>query len=208
MGDGLEITGDFSEAERARFTEVLEEAIEVVEGEEVDYAIGGSIAAMTWGRPTSIEDIDVILSPTDAPRVLKAFDRAGHDTEEPETWLYKAKKNDVTVDLIFEMESSMYLDEQMAAHTVLSEAFGVRLRLMSAEDYVISQALSTKEDTAAYWYNALSVLGKTDIDWDYLVERASRGPRRVLALLIYAESNDLAIPKTAVRRLFESVYGA
>ncbi len=49
------------------------------------------------------------------------------------------------------------------------------MRLMAAEDFIVSQAMSAKEDTPDYWYNALGVLAKSKLDWDYLVERASRG---------------------------------
>jgi hypothetical protein len=208
LGDGRDILGGFTEKERDRYAEILAEAIELVESEGIDYAVGGSLAANTWGRPTSIGDIDIIVAPTDAERLIKAFEADGYETDQAESWLYKAKKNDVTVDIIFEMEFSMYLDDDMASHTVLTELFDTRLSLISPEDYIVSQALSTKEDTATYWYNALSVIATTDLDWEYLSQRASRGPRRVLSLLIYAESNDLPIPKQVIRRLFESVYGS
>jgi hypothetical protein len=40
------------------------------------------------------------------------------------------------------------------------------------------------------------------------VERArSTGPRRLLSLLLYAESNDLAVPTRVVESLFDTVHG-
>ena len=191
-----------------QFREVLAEAIRIVEEEGVPYVIGGSIASNEWGRPSAVGDVDLIVQPTEAKRLLKAFDSAGYDTEESDPkWLYKAKKGDVSVDLIFEMEGHLYLEDVMVARAALSEIHGTRLRLMAAEDFIVSQAMSAGEDTPDYWYNALGVLAKTQLDWDYLVERASRGPRRVLSLMIYAQSNDLPIPDGAIRRLFETVYG-
>lgn len=191
-----------------RFREVLAEAIEIVEGEGISYLIGGSMASNHWGRPSAVGDVDMIVQPTDAKRLLKAFDAAGYQTEEAQpNWLYKAKKGDVSVDMIFEMEGHLYLEDVMVDHGELVDVHGIRFRLMSAEDFVVSQAMSTGEDTPDYWYNALGVLAKSELDWDYLVERASRGPRRVLSLLIYAQSNDLPIPDGAIRRLSETVYG-
>ena len=191
-----------------QFRDVLAEAVRIVEDEGIPYVIGGSIASNEWGRPSAVGDVDLIVQPTEAKRLLKAFDSAGYDTEEADpNWLYKAKKGDVSVDIIFEMEGHLYLEDAMVGRAALSEIHGTRLRLMAAEDFVVSQAMSAGEDTPDYWYNALGVLAKTQLDWDYLVERASRGPRRVLSLMIYAQSNDLPIPDGAIRRLFETVYG-
>lgn len=201
-------TREVGPEELERFRAVLAEAIEIVEGEGIAYLIGGSIASNHWGRPSAVGDVDMIVQPTDAKRLLKAFDAAGFEAEEAKpSWLYKAHKDGVSVDLIFEMEGDLYLEDTMIEHGELVEVHGTRLRLMSAEDFVVSQAMSAGEDTPDYWYNALGVLAKSQLDWDYLVERASRGPRRVLSLLIYAQSNDLPIPDGAIRRLSETVYG-
>ena len=201
-------TREVEPEELEHFRDVLAEAIDIVEGEGIHYLIAGSMASNHWGRPSAVGDVDLVVQPTDAKRLLKAFDAAGYDTEEAEPkWLYKAKKDDVSVDLIFEMEGHLYLEETMVDHGEITELHGTRLRLMSAEDFVVSQAMSAGEDTPDYWYNALGVLAKSQLDWDYLVERASRGPRRVLSLLIYAQSNDLPIPDGTIRRLSETVYG-
>jgi predicted nucleotidyltransferase len=190
-----------------RYSDVLSEAIDIVEGEGIGYVVGGSLASIHWGRPGSHGDIDVMIAPPDAKRLLKAFDAAGYDTEVTfDQWLYKARKNDITVDLIFEMENAMYVDEQMIEHGSIEDVHGVRLRLMGPEDFVVSQALSTAEDTPDYWYNALSVLARPDLDWDYLVERAANGPRRVLSLLVFAQSDDRAVPEIAIRGLFDTIY--
>lgn len=202
-------TTEVNAEELERFRTVLAEAVEIIEEEGIPYLVAGSLASATWGRPTSVGDIDVVVGPPDAKRALKAFDAAGYDTEEAEPqWLYKARKDDVSVDIIFQMQGDLYLDEQMVEHGTIDEVQGTRLRLMAPEDFIVSQALSAKEDTPDYWYNGLGVLAKAQIDWDYLVERASRGPRRVLSLMIYAQSNDLPIPDTAIKRLFETVYGS
>ena len=128
------------DAERQeKFREVLAEAIEIVEGEGISYVIGGSMASNHWGRPSAVGDVDLIVQPTDAKRLLKAFDAAGYETEEAQpNWLYKAKKNDVSVDIIFEMEGHLYLEDVMVAHGELIELHGTRLRLLSAEDFVVS----------------------------------------------------------------------
>src|ERR671919_516068 len=48
-----------------------------------------------------------------------------------------------------------------------------------------------------------------ELDWDYIVDRArSSGPRWLLSLLLYAESNDLAVPSWVVESLFATVHGS
>ena len=201
-------TTEVSPERKKVFAAVFADAIEVVEGEDLPYVVGGSLASMQWGRPTSIGDIDIIISPPDAKRLLGAFDAAGYETDEPEPqWLYKAKKDDITVDLIFQMQGDLFLDDAMVERGQLRDIEGTKARVMPPEDFIVSQAMSAREDTPDYWYNALGVLARSDLDWDYLVERASRSPRRVLSLLVFAESNDLSVPDTAIRSLFLELYG-
>ena len=201
-------TEEIDEERLDAFKRVLAETIELLEEQDVPYLAGGSLCSNEWGRPSSVGDLDLIVDPRDAKRFLKVLADAGYDAEEAEPqWLFKAEKHGVTVDLIFEMEGHLYLDEVMLGRGVLKDAYGVKVRLMAAEDFVVSQAMSAKEDTPDYWYNGLGVLAKSQLDWDYLVERASSGPRRVLSLMVYAQSNDLPIPDGAIRRLFETVYG-
>lgn len=201
-------TRPVSDAEQQRFYEVLGETVALTEDEGIPYVVAGSLCSNRWGRPSAIGDVDLIVAPQDAQRLLKRLESAGFDTEEDEPqWIYKATKSGVTVDVIFEMQGALYLDDDMIDHSSLEEIEGIKLRIMSAEDFIVSQAISTGEDTSNYWYNALAVLAATDIDWDYLVQRSSRGARRVLALLVWAQSDDRPIPDGVIRRLIEAIYG-
>lgn len=204
---GVDEASKVKGSEDEEFIGVLSEAIEIVESSGKDYVVGGSLATKTWGRPVSPGDVDLIVTPADAPSLLEAYGKAGFETkEEDPNWIFKASKGNTTVDLIFEMEGAHYLDDEMMERSTIVEHYGVRMRMMPPEDYVLSQALSMQEDTPDYWYNALVVLTKSEIDWDYLIQRAKVSPRRILSLLVFAQSNDLGIPNTPIRRLFESLY--
>ena len=72
-------------------------------------------------------------------------------------------------------------------------------------DLVVMKALSHDEESPRHWHDALGVLAKVDLDWDYLLERASLGPNRVLALLHYALSVDVPVPASAINHLHELV---
>ena len=123
-----------------------------------------------------------------------------------EHWLSKAALDGVTVDIISRSTPDIPLDDEMVRRAVTGSYEGRRLSLVPPEDLVVMKALAASEDTPRYWYDALGIIGHTDLDWDYLIRRArANGPRRILALLLYAWSNDLVVPGDPVRTLFDLV---
>ena len=81
--------------------------------------------------------------------------------------------------------------------------------LVSPEDLVVIKALAAAEHSPRHWYDALAVIGRTELDWAYLLSRARlAGPRRLLSLLLYAESNDLPVPTRVIESLFDTVHGS
>src|SRR5207244_3537451 len=72
----------------------------------------------------------------------------------------------------------------------------------------VMKAVAATEDTPRYWYDAIAIVGHTDLDWDYLVRRArAAGVRRVLSMLLYAQSNDLVVPTWVLQSLAELILG-
>lgn len=68
------------------------------------------------------------------------------------------------------------------------------------------KAVAAGEDTARYWYDALGILARSELDWSYLVARARQhGARRVLSLLLFASSIDLVVPAEPVQLLWSFV---
>ena len=192
-----------------RFVRTLEECVEALAARDIDYVLIGGIASATLGRPRETKDIDVFVKEEDIKKAVAALERAGFDTKEPELdWLYKANKHDVPVDVIFKGSNDVYLDDEMSKRALEREFKGVSVRLVPAEDLVVMKALSHEEETPQYWHDALAIISSNEPDWDYLLRRAERGPRRILSLLIYAESMDLVVPDEVIRRLFARVYDA
>jgi len=140
-------------------------------------------------------------------RVLEVLAQRGFRTEVIyEHWLSKAALDGVTVDVISRSTPDILLDDEMVRRAVIGSYEGRRLSLVPPEDLVVMKALAASEDTPRYWYDALGIIGHTDLDWDYLIRRArANGPRRILALLLYAWSNDLVVPGDPVRTLFDLV---
>jgi hypothetical protein len=84
---------------------------------------------------------------------------------------------------------------------------GTDALIMCPEDLVVIKAVAASEQATRHWHDALALIARCDLDWDYLVDRARQtGPRRVLSLLLYAESNDLPVPAEMTELLFAAVH--
>jgi predicted nucleotidyltransferase len=197
------------DTDEERFVSVLRDAVRAIEDADIPYAMIGGIPSVVLGRPrwSPNEDIDFFVKPEDAKKVLEVLDKAGFETEERDPqWLYKAKRDDVVVDVIFRSSGDFYIDDEMFQRAFIGEFKGLKLRMLAPEDLVVMKALAHKEDTPQYWHDALSIIARSELDWDYLVRRAQVGPRRALSLLMYAQSNDLAVPDRTIKALFDLIY--
>ena len=204
MGQG-EVT---REDDEQTFSEVLGEAVRVVEDEGLPFVVFGSIASIIYGRPGKTGDIDFLMKPQDATRALEALERAGFEAKvDNPRWLFKAFRSGVLVDIITQIKRDMHLDDEAYERARVEEFAGQKLRLISPEDAVLVEAMSHEDQVPEHWYNALGIMARTPLDWDYLVHRAQFSPRRILALLIYAQSNDLIVPEEPVQALYRQIYG-
>jgi predicted nucleotidyltransferase len=194
--------------ERERLLDAVDRTLRALDEVEIDYVFVGGVAAALLGRPRVTHDVDILVRPEDARPLLVALGNQGFETEERfPHWLYKAHGPDQLIDIIFRSAGDIYLDEEMVRRAERRSFHGREVQLMAPEDMVVMKALAHEEHTPRHWHDALAVLGESVIDWDYLVRRAHKGPRRVLSLLLYAQSNDLPVPDLAVRKLFATVMG-
>jgi predicted nucleotidyltransferase len=185
----------------------LKEAVEAVGQAGYRFLVLGGLASSLVGRPRWTHDIDFLVRPDDARDVLAVLRAAGFTTEETDpVWIYKAFKRDVMVDVIFMVMGGIYLDDEMLSRSIERDYDGLRLRIPSPEDQIVIKGIVHREETSRHWFDALAILGRADLDWDYLLHRARVGARRVLALLIYAQSSDILVPSWVIGRLYEEVY--
>ena len=191
------------------FREALDRAVKTLSAREVPFGAIGGIAAVAWGRPRwdpASADVDLMVRPQDADPALAALAEEGFDPVETteEHWLRRGVRAGIGVDLIFRTAGDIYLDDDMLARVVEHDFEGVAVPVVSAEDTVVMKALAFGEQTPTYWAEALSILARHDLDWNYVLMRARHGVHRVLSLLLYAQSSDLAVPRTAIRSLFDA----
>lgn len=191
-----------------RFDVTLFSALDALEQSRASYAIIGGIAASGLGRPRATQDIDLFVRPEDAEAILEVMDRAGFRTERVNpTWLYKAFKENVLVDIIFRSEGGFYFDDEMRERAVKVNYHGRQVPLVSPEDFILIKCAVHSEEGPHHWHDALSVLSHAKLDWDYLLHRARKAPRRLLALLIYAQADDIWVPNHVISRLSQNIFG-
>jgi predicted nucleotidyltransferase len=165
------------------------------------------VGSCVFGRDRGTRDIDVFVRPESAEHALSALAARGFRTKkEYEHWLYKAWKDDVLVDVIFRSSRDILLDQEMLDRARIETFRGREVPVAPPEDLVVMKAVAASEDTPRYWYDAIAMIGQTELDWEYLVSRArQRGARRILSLLLFADSVDLVVPPEPIESLFEAV---
>ncbi len=194
------------------YASVLRSATTAIDAAGIPHLVFGSIATRALGRPRPIntdEDIDLFVRPPDVPAALKALGEAGFVTvEEDPTWIHKARRAGVTVDVIFKAAGRVYMDDEMFERGIPTAFLGVEVRLLPAEDLALMKALIHDEDRAFDWFDALALLERDGFDWEYLVRRAEAyGAHRVLSLMLFAQTEGVPVPGDAIRGLRDIAQG-
>jgi predicted nucleotidyltransferase len=199
------------EPSEERFLEVLDLATHAVRQAGVPFVVIGGIASAALGRPRwnpRGADVDLFVRAEDAERALGALSSDGFATEEGEPhWVLRAARDGVTVDVIYRAAGDLYLDDDMLSRAEEVDFRGHKVPVVSREDLLVMKALAFGEQTPSYWHEALGIIARGELDWDYVLYRARHGTRRILSLLLYAQSNDLPVPPRAVHELFEMTEG-
>ena len=192
------------------FLRVLGEAIDTIERESIPYGLLGGVASAALGRPRWTHDADIFVRSTDAPAVLEALQDAGFATQRTNpNWLFKGIKHGVLVDILFRAKGDIYLDDEMIERLVDTDFKGVRLKTIPPEDLLVIKAIIHDEETPRHWGDAIALLSCAPaLDWDYMLRRARHGARRVLSLLLYAQSSDVVVPDGPIKALFGMIYDA
>jgi hypothetical protein len=157
----------------------LKSCTQALEDADVEFMVGGSLAAWARGGPETRNDLDLMLRPRDADRALAALDESGMKTERPpEQWLYKAWDGEVLVDVIFELltveaegapAERRPIDDQLFERADELRVFGVVVRVMSLEDLLATKLLALEPHSLDY-ESSLTIARalREEIDWDEL----------------------------------------
>jgi predicted nucleotidyltransferase len=190
-----------------RLLAVLDDAVGAFRDAQIPFLLMGGLATSVLGRARRVTDIDLFVHDGDVAQALAVLEAAGFETIVVfPNWLAKAFKDDVLVDVISRSTHDISLTEEIVERAVEIDVGGRRLPCVAPEDLIVMKAVATTEDTARYWYDALGLLGRQDLDWEYLSHRAKQhGARRVVSLLFFAQSMDLLVPDDVIDQLLEAV---
>ncbi|MGH2688616.1 MAG: nucleotidyltransferase [Actinomycetota bacterium] len=181
---------------------VLSEGLDLLETRGSPHLVIGSLATghylgQEW-NPT--QDIDFFVEPGEAELLLEPFREAGFSVHrKDERWLYKVARPNVTIDLIFLASEAVELDGRLLARARGAELEGIPFPVPSPEDLWVMKVLTDNLERQSDWYECLRLISRSDIDWAYLQERAlATSPDRVLAALLYARSEGVAVDRATV----------
>ena len=144
---------------------------------EIEFMLGGGLAAWARGGPATDHDVDFNVREEHAERGLEALVAAGMRPERPpEEWLYKAHDGPVLVDLIFRPAGGPITDEHFERATWL-EVGAQSLLVASIDDVLVTKLLAISEqdpDFGGVLETARAL--REQIDWDFVRTRSSSSP--------------------------------
>jgi predicted nucleotidyltransferase len=182
----------------------LKRTVSALKEAEIEFMLGGSLAAWARGGPESTNDLDLFVKPDDAERALDALVAAGMRAQRPpEDWLLKAWDGDVLVDLIF-APLSLSVDDELMSQAERKSVFAIDMRVMRLEDVLATKLMSLNDhylDYAPLLQMARAV--REQIDWNEVRGRTDESPyaRAFFSLLteLGVVGDSQAAPHTTVR---------
>ena len=155
----------------------LKKVVAVLRDADVDFLLGGSLAAWARGGPQTRHDLDFMVREEDVDRALEALVAVGLRAETPpEEWLVKAWDGEVLVDLIHG-PSGMDVDDDMFARAETIAVMSMDMPVMSLEDLVITKLLSITEHEIRYeGLLAIARALREQIPWERVRARTEHSP--------------------------------
>jgi hypothetical protein len=174
--------------------ETMRRAAAALRDADVDYALGGSVAAWARGGPETCNDLDFVVAAPDAVRAQAALEAAGMRPERPpEDWLLKVWDGDVLVDIIFELTGVDVPAALRRAETLTVAA--IDMPVLGLVDVLTAKLLSLDEHELDY-SGVLRIARslREQVDWPALAQATGHSPY-ARAFLRLAEDLDV-IPET------------
>ena len=155
----------------------LRKVVALLRDAGIPFQVGGSLAAWARGGPEVTNDLDLMVRPVDAERVLSLLVEAGMRAERPpEEWLLKAWDGEVLVDIIFCTVEGEVTDEQIARGEELTVT-SVAMNVLRLEDMFALRLQTLNEHYLDY--SALLKMARAlreQVDWDAVRERVDHTP--------------------------------
>jgi hypothetical protein len=157
--------------------DTMKVTVAVLRDADVEFMLGGSMAAWARGGPEPDNDLDLMVRPDHADAALEALAGAGMRVERPpEEWLYKAWHDEVLIDLIF-CPSGLELTDEAFARGQTMSVMAVTMPVMALEDVLVTMLYALDEHALDYSrLLAITRALREQINWPALRGRASGSP--------------------------------
>ena len=206
----LEAPKDTPKDERAKFA-VFGEACRILENAKIPYVMGGGVAVRAYGRTRPLKDADIFLQKAWVFPAMDELTKQGafHTRDTDATWLFKAIKDDVLVDIIVRTTGNIHMDHHTVARARNIELYGYNFNMMGPEDLLFRKIHSHREGRPDQ-FDALSML-EAPIDgfnWTYFMEMAmTNNLKKVLGFLLWAQAEvgEAVIPRWVICQLTDRV---
>ncbi|HWC27877.1 MAG TPA: nucleotidyltransferase [Solirubrobacteraceae bacterium] len=155
----------------------LRRTVALLREADIPFVVGGSLAAWARGGPDVTNDLDIMVRPTDAERVLELLAQDGMTPENPpEEWLLKAWDGDVLIDIIFCTIEGEVTDEVIARGEEL-RVTSVAMNVMRLED-MFALRLQTLDEHHLEYTGLLKMARalREQVDWDAVRARVRHTP--------------------------------
>ncbi len=164
-------------AEFRRIVETLRTVAALFRDHQVAYTLSGSVASWARGGPETVNDLDLVVAPSDVDGAVAVLEGAGMSSEvPPEGWLVKVVSGDVTVDLIHTVTGLDDVTEMIERSEVMRVA-SLDVPVARVED-VLTPKLLSFDDHYLDYTGALRVTRalREQIDWELLGARVGHSP--------------------------------
>lgn len=157
--------------------DTMKVAVATLREADVQFMLGGSMAAWARGGPEPDNDLDLMVMPDHAEAALGALAGAGMRPERPpEEWLYKAWHGEVMIDLIFR-PSGLQLTDEVFERAEMISVMALGTPVMALEDVMVTMLYALDEHALDYSrLLAISRALREQINWPTLRARASGSP--------------------------------
>ena len=178
--------------------ETMKVAVAALREADVQFMLGGSMAAWARGGPEPDNDLDLMVRPDHAEAALETLSGAGMRPERPpEEWLYKAWHGEVLIDLIFG-PSGLELTDEVFARAQMIPVMALETPVMALEDVLVTMLYALDEHALDYSrLLAISRALREQIDWPALRTRASGSAYAKAFLTLVAELGIAPAPTRA-----------
>ena len=183
-----------------RLSEALCRSVACLSSVAIDTLVVGGLALSYHLRGEAVvdHDVDLFIREENVDAAIVALSRDGFEVvrTHPE-WLFKARLEGATVDVLYRLGRILELDEEMLARASDVNVNGCSVPIVSREDLAIGQAGAGRATVPGHWFEAIDLLRDVEIDWPYLARRGSVAADRTIALLHFARSEKIDVPDEA-----------